>query len=66
MIEIFETYNGKTKFVDYANHDVCVEYAVRFVRGKFSKALSQVEQVERIRGRNRGKVFEHAFDDRTD
>jgi hypothetical protein len=66
LIEIFENYNGKTKFVNYANPDVCVEYAVRFVHGKYSKALADLEAVKRIRRRNRGKVFDHAFDDSAD
>jgi hypothetical protein len=63
LIEIFETYNGKTKYVNYANHEHCVDYAVRFVRSKYSKALTDVETVNRIRRRNRGKVFSNAFDD---
>jgi hypothetical protein len=66
LIEIFETYNGKTKYVNYANHDVCVEYAVRFVRSKYSKALAELEDVTRIRRRNRGKVFDHALEDSAD
>ncbi len=63
VIEIFEDHNGKTKFVNYTNHEACVGYAIRFVRGKFSKLMGEVDDVTQIRRRHKGGAFEHAFDD---
>ena len=53
VIELFEDHNGKTKYVNYTNHEACVGYALRFVRGKFSKLIGEVDEVIDIRRRQR-------------
>jgi hypothetical protein len=50
----------------HTNHQACVDYALRFVRGKFSKLIGEVDEVIDIRRRHKGSAFEHAFDDRAD
>src|SRR2546421_74300 len=61
VLEIFDDHDGKIRFVDYGNHEACIERAIRYVRGKFSRLLGEVDEVMEIRRRHTGTVFENAF-----
>jgi len=61
ILEIFDDHDGKMRFVNYANHNACIERAVRYVRGKFSRLLGEADEVMEIQRRHKGTVFEHAF-----
>jgi hypothetical protein len=61
VLELFETYNGGVRYLNYANPAACVGYAERYVQKKFWKLCQDVDNVQDIKSRNRGKVFEHAL-----
>ena len=61
VLELFDTYNGAVRYLNYARSKECVEYAKRYVERKYWKVCQDVDSVQDIKSRHRGKVFEHAF-----
>jgi hypothetical protein len=61
LLEFLDQDNGKFQFKDYANHEVCVAEAVRFVTGKYQSLLrgfGLIEQAERLKRDLHGTAFD--------
>jgi hypothetical protein len=62
LLELFETYNGKVKYLDYTNTEACARHAENYVEGKYWKVCQDVDTYREIKSRHHGKVFEHALE----
>jgi hypothetical protein len=65
LLELFETYNGKVKYLDYTKTEACVRHAERYVEGKYWKVCQDVDDYREIKSRHHGKVFQHALESST-
>jgi hypothetical protein len=66
LLELFDTWNGKVRYLDHADAETCVRYAERFVEGKYTKFCSEADDVREIKSRNRGTYFQHVLENRPD
>jgi hypothetical protein len=46
LIEVFQQEHGKCEFIDYEEHELCIQAAVKFVKNKFQKMLRDQEWVQ--------------------
>ena len=58
LLEVFQQENGRVRFVDYSNHDACIEAATKFVSGAYSSLNRQIMTCNEIDLRNRGTFVE--------
>jgi hypothetical protein len=63
LIELFKTYSGRVEFLDYGDHDACVGYAVRYVKGLYQRFLRDVRIVGNITRRHRGTLNERTINE---
>lgn len=52
ILEMIEQSSGRKEFVDFSDHQKCLEIVMKFVTGKYTKTLREslfVEEAERIR-----------------
>lgn len=59
VLELFESFSGTTRFVDYKEEDTCIERVLRFVSGRYHRVLDELDQDQYIRTRHRGHIFEN-------
>jgi hypothetical protein len=66
VLELFRIFSGRLEFVDYSDHDACVEEAVRFVKGQYYRQMDEIGDLKWLASRNPGSVFDHAMGRSTD
>ncbi len=66
LLEMFTIFSGRREFVDYSNHDACVNEAVRFVEGQYYRQMDEVADLKWLTARHLGSVFDHALERRSD
>ena len=66
LLELFTVFSGRREFVDYANHDACVEEAVRFVKGQYYRQMDEIADLKWLIPRHFGSVLDHALERRSD
>jgi hypothetical protein len=66
LLEMFTIFSGRREFVDYSNHDACVDEAVRFVKGQYYRQMAEIADYKWLTKRNLGSVFDHALERRSD
>jgi len=59
VLELFDSFSGTTKYVDYQDERTCIERVIRFVAGRYHRALNELDQDQYIRARYRGHIFEN-------
>jgi hypothetical protein len=66
LLELFDTWNGKVRYLDHADAETCVRYAERFVEGKYTKFCAEADDFREIKSRHRGTVFQNVLENSTD
>ena len=59
VLELFESFSGTTKYVDYKDADTCIKRVIRFVSGRYHRVLDELDQGQYINARHRGHIFEN-------
>ncbi len=59
VLELFESSSGTIKFVDYKDEEKCIERIIRFVAGRYHRALDEMDMGEYVNARHRGHIFEN-------
>lgn len=52
ILELFEQNNGKREFVNFSDHEQCVQIVMKFITGKYTKILREelvLEEADRIK-----------------
>jgi hypothetical protein len=62
LLELFTIFSGRREFIDYSNHEACVEEAVRFVEGQYYRRMDELSDLKWLASRNLGSVFDHAME----
>jgi hypothetical protein len=63
VLELFETFSGTTKFLDYKDEKACIQRVLTFVEGRYHRVLDEIDQGQYITARHRGHVFENTLRD---
>jgi hypothetical protein len=66
LLELFAIFSGRREFVDYSEHDRCIEEALRFVKGQYYRQMDETADMKWLASRNSGGVFDHAMGRRSD
>jgi len=61
LLELFTIFSGQKEFLDYQDHDACVEQAVRFVEGQYYRQMDEIGDMKWLTARHPGMVFDHAM-----
>jgi hypothetical protein len=61
LLELFTIFSGRREFVDYSDHEACLEEAVRFVKGQYYRQMDEIADLKWLTSRNLGTVFDHAM-----
>jgi len=65
VLELFTIFSGRLEFVDYSDHEKCVDEAVRFVKGQYYRQMDEISDLKWLASRNLGSVFDHAVESGT-